>query len=292
VAQWLWGGDPGRWAADKAAVAAAKAAQAGLPAGVLLLERLQVITPMLAAADPLRGNQDPAVVVEMGRSLITGMIASLPGPTVAGPIAARLWRKLAPRRAPAPLADALRAAMVLLADHELAASTLAARVAASMRADPYSAVMAGLATTIGPLHGGASLGAESMLAEARDAGHARELVGLRQRRGERLPGFGHPVYRGGDARGAFLLERVRGAASHHPALAAADALIDEARRRRLPDPNVDLALAVLTRVAGMPLGAGEAIFAISRVAGWIAHVMEEYAHGTPLRLRAVYTGPG
>jgi citrate synthase len=74
-------------------------------------------------------------------------------------------------------------------------------------------------------------------------------------------------------------------------LAVADANLAEARRRRLPEPNIDFALAVLTRVAGMPIGSGEAIFAVARTAGWLAHAREEYAQRTRLRPRAVYSGP-
>jgi citrate synthase len=87
-----------------------------------------------------------------------------------------------------------------------------------------------------------------------------------------------------------LLDRVRSLASSSPVFAVVDAVLDEARRRRLPEPNVDFALAVLTRVAGMPIGSGEAIFAVARTAGWIAHALEEYGNRTRLRLRAVYVG--
>jgi citrate synthase len=74
-------------------------------------------------------------------------------------------------------------------------------------------------------------------------------------------------------------------------MAVVDALLAATRRRGLPQPNVDLALAALGHVTGMTRGAGEAIFAVARVAGWIAHALEEYDRATPIRLRAVYTGP-
>jgi citrate synthase len=299
VAEWLWTGSPDAlaaakevpWEAPAAGVAAGRAAQSGLPPDVLPLERLQVIVPALAATDPLRANLDPEAVVDVGRALIAGMVDSLPGPSVTGGIAARLWAKLGPTRPRSRLADALRTALVLVADHELAASTLAVRVAASVRADPYAVVMAGLGTMSGPLHGGASLGAESLLTEVAAGSSAREVLGLRLRRGDRIPGHGHAVYRPTDGRFTTLLDRVRSLAGSHPVLATADALLAEARRRRLPEPNIDFALAVLTRAAGMPIGSGEAIFAVARTAGWLAHAREEYEHRTRLRLRAVYTGP-
>ncbi|MDR8415219.1 hypothetical protein MTP10_41615, partial [Nonomuraea sp. 3-1Str] len=186
---------------------------------------------------------------------------------------------------------ALDAALVLLADHELAASTLAARVAASARADPYAVVLTGLGVLGGPLHGGASYGAERLLAEVTEPGRAARVIADRVRRGERIPGFGHSVYKNGDARGDLLLTLVREAAPGHERLAATQAVLDEVRRRRLPERNVDFALAALTAVAGMVPGAGEAIFAVARTAGWLAHAMEEYERGSLLRLRASYTGP-
>jgi citrate synthase len=218
---------------------------------------------------------------------------------------ARLWPKLSPVDPHPAILDALRATLVLLADHELAASTLAARVAASVRADPYAVVAAGLGAVGGALHGGASLGAEAMLAEVSEPGQAPRVIGDRLRRGERIPGLGHFVYRKGDPRGTFLLALLREAvAAHDPGvpqgagaprgarvLAAADAMLAEARRRRLPEPNIDFALAVLVATTGMIKGAGEAIFAVARAAGWIAHALEEYARSTPLRPRAVYLGP-
>jgi citrate synthase len=200
------------------------------------------------------------------------------------------------------LVEVLDAALVLVADHELAASTMAARVAASVRADPYAVVSAGLAAASGSLHGGASLAVEALLAEIarpvaerpavsrRASQQAGRVLGERLRRGERLRGFGHPLYPDGDPRAAHLLARLRQAAGGSPRMAVVDALLAATRRRGLPPPNVDLALAALGHVAGMTRGAGEAIFAVARVAGWLAHALEEYERATPIRLRAVYTG--
>ena len=205
-------------------------------------------------------------------------------------IAARLWPRLCPDEPSPGLLDALRAALVLLADHELAASTLAARVAASVRADPYAVVATGLGAVGGALHGGASLGAETMLAAAQDAAGVPRVVGELLRRGERVPGFGHFVYRGGDPRAGLLLALVRSAVPASPRLAVVDAVLAEMHRRALPEPNIDFALAVLATCAGMIRGAGEVIFAVARTAGWLAHALEEYTASTPLRPRAVYTG--
>jgi citrate synthase len=289
-------GPPGPWLASAAALAAGTAAQSALPAGTLPLERLQVIVPALAAADPLRLHLDPPAVIGAARSIIAGMVDSLPaagdlrGPPGDETVAARLWPRLCPRRPSPRLLEALRAALVLLADHELAASTLAARVAASVRADPYAVVATGLGALGGALHGGASLAAEAMLAAAHRPAEAPRVVGDLLRRGERIPGFGHFVYARGDPRAVLLLGLVRRAAPASARLAVADAVLAEARRRSLPEPNIDFALAVLAGVAGMITGAGEAVFAVARTAGWLAHALEEYARRTPLRPRARYTG--
>jgi citrate synthase len=290
---------PAGWRATPEAVAAGAAAQSALPAGALPLERLQVIVPALAATDPLRLHLDLPAVVAAGRAMIAGMVDCLPDPhpqPPAGPdqpapdIAIRLWGKICTAEAEGLLA-ALRAALVLLADHELAASTLAVRVAASVRADPYAAVATGLGALGGPLHGGASLGAEAMLAAAAGPQDAPQVVGDLLRRTGRVPGFGHFVYRAGDPRAVCLLDMVARGAPGSARLAVAEAILAEMRRRALPEPNIDFALAVLADVAGMISGAGEAVFAVARTAGWIAHALEEYARDVPLRPRAVYTGP-
>lgn len=310
-------GEPGPdlqgWYATAAALAAGSAAQAALPAETLPLERLQVIVPALAATDQFRLHLDRRAVVAAGQALIAGMIGALPeamarttgplreaeGPEPGaregqegrdGPIAARLASRLCCGPVPPDLVPVLNAGLILVADHELAASTLAARVAASMRADPYAVVATGLGAMGGALHGGAALGAELMLSSASSVANVPRVVGDLLRRGERLPGFGHFVYKDGDPRANLLLELVAEYAPGSPHLAVAKAVTDEARRRALPEPNIEFALAVLAKVAGMIRGAGEAIFATGRAAGWIAHALEEYERNTPIRPRGIYTG--
>jgi citrate synthase len=306
VAEWLWRGRfpaATRWQAGAASLAAGRRAQAALPEGALPLERLRVVAAALAAGDDLRLELHPDAVAAAGRALIAGLAGCLPRrgrppPGDAG-IAARLWSCLSPLDPDPALLAVLDAALVLLADHELAASTVAARVAASVRADPYAVAAAGLATLSGSLHGGASLAVEALLAEVDRPGlaprqarpRARRVLGERLRRGERLRGVGHPLYPDGDPRAAYLLARLRRVAVGSPRLAVVEALLDATRRRGLPPPNVDLALAALGHVAEMTRGAGEAIFAVARAAGWLAHALEEYDRAVPIRLRAVYTGP-
>jgi citrate synthase len=221
------------------------------------------------------------------------MVDALPGEDdpAATTIPERLWTRLtAVEPRPEPV-GALRSALVLLADHELAASTVAVRVAASVRADPYAAVGAGLGVLGGTLHGGASLGAEALFAEVGRPDRAGRVIGERLRRGDRVPGFGGRLYAGGDARATCLLDIVRATAPDRDRLRVVEAVLAAARARRLPDPALDVALAALAYVTGMIQGAGEAVFAVARTAGWLAHALEEYAREVPLRPRAVYTGP-
>jgi len=308
VAELLWTGAlpaaPGPpWRATEQAVAVAAAAQAALPAATLPLERLQVIVPALAATDPLRLELGQPAVVTAARSIIAGMTDCLPpaGPGTgppgpdegvqAGSIAGRLVPRLCPGEPPPGLAAVLQSALVLTIDHELAASTLAARAAASVRADPYAVVATGLGAVGGALHGGASLGAELMLDAAAGPADARRVIGELLRRGERIPGFGHFVYTGGDPRALALLAAVRRLAPGSPKVAVASEIISEAHRRGLPQPNIDFALAALAAAAGLIRGAAEAIFAVARTAGWLAHGIEEYQRATPIRPRGIYTGP-
>jgi citrate synthase len=304
VAEWLWTArfptSGTYWEAGEAALVSGRRAQAALPREALPLERIRVIAAALAAGDELRLELRPAAVTAAGRALIAGLVDCLPLPGAppsapraggAGAIAARLWSGLSASDPEPELVGVLDAALVLLADHELAASTVAARVAASVRADPYAVVSAGLATVSGTLHGGASLGMEDLLDEIDRPGEAATVIGARLRRGERLWGFGHRLYPDGDPRAGYLLTRLRATAAGSPRMAVVDALLDATTHRGLPQPNIDLALAALAHVTSMTRGAAEAIFAIARTAGWIAHALEEYDRNTPIRPRAVYTGP-
>ena len=331
VAEWLWSGAfPARvvWEADGDAVAIGRAAQATLPAAALPLDRLRVITAALASAHH-EGSGAPAEVAMAtargtARRLLAERVECLPAPSPQPPplqgrggrggrlgtshalgenpdmpmaertggsgFAGRLWARLCPASPTVEMVGLLDAALALLADHELTASTLAARAAASARADLYGVVEAGLAVVAGAWHGGASLAAQRSLAATTGARDVAAWVDEQLGVGGQLSGFGHPLYPDGDPRAAALMTRLR--ATLPPAgLAVPEALLDAAQSRGLPPPNVDFALAAFAHGAGMVPGAAQAIFAVARVAGWIAHALEEYERGTLIRPRAVYTGP-
>ena len=265
------------------------------------LERMRWALVMCGATDPLRADLRPSAVARAARraaAALTDVVG--PPPPGEGPdasIAARLAARLTASWTPTPESQvvaagaagaavpgaAVDAALVLMADHELATSTMAVRIAASVRADPYDAFLAGLATLAGPLHGGASQQAYELLVVAERDGVARALNDVLRERG-RLPGFGHAVYKNGDARFDALLalaepllsEERRDLISEVLALAAA---------HNVPAANCDLALAALSWGTGMPPDTGRTIFAVARLAGWAAHYMEELAE-RPLRFRA------
>jgi citrate synthase len=264
-----------------------------------LTDRLRVIVAAAAAADPFRFDTSPAAVIATGRTMIGTMVAALPLCGLADgsqsahfPLAASLWPRLT-ADAPTPAGIAvLNAALVLLADHDIAASTLAARVAASTRAHPYAVVGAGLAALDGPLHGAASGLAYALLADAVRTGDPVGAISDRQRAGEAVAGFGHRLYPDGDPRAVTLLALLK-ETSAGPARSRA--IIDEVAtavtQRSGAAPNIDFAIAAFALLNGMDANAGEAIFAIARTAGWIAHALEEYAD-RPSRFRpsGLYSG--
>lgn len=303
VAEWLWTGElrPGvRFTAPDEALAAARRAVGALPAHCGSTDRLRVAVVAAAAADPLRFDLSREAVLGGARSLIPTMAAALPAAggeeadaeTAPPALARHLWPKLTARPADEASLGVLDTALGLLIDHDLAASTLAARVAASARAHPYAVVSAGLGVLEGPLHGAASGLAHRMLTEVVERGGAAPVVADHLRAGRRVPGLGHRLYNGEDPRAAALFDLLARVPQAAPALAAARDVIATTARHTPLHANVDLALAVLSVSTGMGAEAGETVFAISRTAGWIAHALEEYGE-RPLRMRPSghYTGP-
>ncbi|WP_030609082.1 citrate synthase [Streptomyces achromogenes] len=299
VAEWLWTGRPAPGAtftAPEATVELARRAVKALSGHASAVDRLRVAAIAAAAEDPLRFDLSEEAVLHTARTLIPTLVAALPPVGYDheddGPLAHRLWARLTGRPADEASLRVLDTALSLLADHDLAASTLAVRVAASARAHAYAAVSAGLGVLEGPLHGAAGGLAHRMLLDVLDQGTAVPVIAEELRAGRRVPGLGHRLYTGEDPRARVLfelLERIPRAES--PLLAARDIVATTARHTPL-HANVDLALAVFTVSCGMPATAAETIFAVARTAGWIAHALEEYGE-RPLRMRPSghYVGP-
>jgi citrate synthase len=301
VAELLWTGElperEPRWPDDGPELPVRELGRL-LPDGSPPLTALALALPALAARDSLRFDSHPDAVRARARRVIPRLAASFA--LALDP--SRLEPALGtgdPARALAlalgiPLKKKslalLELALVLCADHELNASTFAARVTASTGADLYACLSAGLAAFSGPLHGGASEQVEVLVREAGDAARAPAAVADRMRRGELLPGFGHTLYPDGDPRALPLLEAALALAPRAPrvrTLAAIIAAMDEAGR---PKPNVDVALAAACAALDLPQGMGAAIFAIGRSAGWVAHVLEQAETRYVLRPRARFVG--
>jgi citrate synthase len=188
------------------------------------------------------------------------------------------------------VADVIRTTLVLCADHELNVSAFTARCAASAGASPYDVVSAAMATLKGYKHGGAGERVMALLAESDTLRSARTLIADRMRGGQRLPGFGHPLYPSGDPRATLLLRLAE--ASGNDAEWRRTRALSTAGFELLDDlPNLDFGLAAVTRAYGLPAQAPVLLFALGRTVGWIAHAIEEYAAGQLIRPRARYTGP-
>jgi len=313
VAHLLWTGSlgPGEpFRASGELVDVAARAAGALPAAARLVDRLRVAVAAASAVDPLRHDLDPAAVVRRAETILALAVDVLartaPGPgdsaTAAAPtddasalddvgrpggsLAARLWPALAGHHATLEQEGLLNGVLVVLADHDLAVSTLAARVAASARANPYAVVSAGLGALDGPQHGAASTLAHRFLAEALTDPVA--ALAERLSTGSPIPGFGHRVYRTRDPRAALVLDLL----GDGPVRAAVDAVAAPLAGRPDGFPNVDLGLAAVVHAHDLWPDAGEAIFAVARTVGWIAHALEEYAEpGLRFRAEGVYTGP-
>jgi citrate synthase len=179
--------------------------------------------------------------------------------------------------------DVIRRGLVLLADHELNASTFATRVAISTGAPLSAGVLSGLATLSGPLHGRAALGVQEIMASVRRIG-ATNTVREWLAQGRPIAGFGHPLYPAGDPRATALLAHLTPGRDYLDLSEVVEEVIGE-------KPNIDFALAVLTKVYRLPADAPLVLFAIGRCVGWLAHAIEQVTTGQPIRPRARYVGP-
>jgi citrate synthase len=301
VANFLWTGTwpEGRqtWSLPPALAAAVARVAVEVPTSVPPVERFGPALMAAALSDGLRHDLTRAGVPLTGRSILAAMAAALPRwsgsiPPAGERMAARIWKGLTAKAPTMAGLRAMEAALVLAADHELAPSTLAARVAASFRADPYAVVM----TALGPAGGswqsgstGAPTEVEGLLHEAAAVGPERAVGDRLRRMGEVPHGFGMPLYPHGDPRASALLERLDGVGPQRKVDLVRRVVAVGAARGFAP-PNVDLALAALSYCGGMVPGAAQAIFTLAKAAGWLAHAMEEYEAPTRFRIRADYVG--
>ena len=232
-----------------------------------------------AASDPPAFGKGATALAEEGAGLLAGFCTAVTGTAGRGFFHQRLGRHwgLSPGGT-----DLLRRALVLVADHELNPSTFAARIAASTGAPLAACALAGCATLTGPLHGEASARARAYLQRAVAAGSQAALRDLAAR-GEQVPAVGHALYPGGDPRAGALIRWMKPDADLKRAIRAAEQASGEAA-------NVDMALAALSEQLNLPEDATFLIFASGRMAGWIAHAIEQRTSGKLIRPRANYIG--
>ncbi len=273
------------------------------------MDALRTLTSALSHYDPdASDNSQPASYRKAVR--LTAQLASLvatwgrmrqggsviqPDPAM-GHAASFLYMLTGQR--PSPTATrAMDISLTLHADHELNASTFAARVAAATLTDVHSAVVAGIGTLKGPLHGGANAEVMKMLLElGEDATPERidAYVRAKLARKEKIPGFGHRVYRTEDPRATHLrrmskeLGEKSGNRKWYEISERIEALV---KGEKGLYPNVDFYSASTYYMMGIPIELFTPIFAVSRISGWTAHVLEQYANNRLIRPRAEYTGP-
>jgi len=264
------------WATDAPvsfASSAASGTHTGTPAAFARLAGL-------AAEGRASLGRGPALLQQDGAGasgVLADALGAIPG---SAPVHERLAQGWSVDAAGAVL---IRKALVLLADHELNASTFAARVAASTGAPVAACLLAGLATLSGPRHGGAGAATLAFAEDAERLGPDEAVV--RWLGHDRpLPGFGHQLYPEGDPRAEALLAGLdvdNGLSRLRDAVLAATGML----------PNIDFALAALTRGLRLPADAPFRLFALGRSIGWTAHAIEQVTSKRPIRPRARYDGP-
>jgi citrate synthase len=276
------------WAARSLPLAApvpSPRTRADLPTG--LIERCQIFLAGLSARDAAALDLSRDGVVRSGQTILAALVGCIDSQTTSE---APAHRRLASYwRLDEGGADLVRRSLVLLADHELNASTFVARCVASTAATPYAVVVAALAALSGRRHGGASARAEALFREIGDRADPLPVMAARLARGDPLPGLGQPLYPDGDPRARAILDAIAAAApAAAPRIAAAAAA---ASRLTGEHPNVDFALAAAASALGLPDGTALGLFVVGRAVGWIAHAIEQYASRALIRPRARYTGP-
>ncbi len=274
------------------------AAIQALPGSADPLLALQAAIPFFALADPERDDLSSAAEERRAVRVLAQVPAALAcrhwGMPVArldpaAPIGAQVLRALGSKPLPGDVADA---ALILYADHELAASTFATRIAAAALSGLYDGISAGLAVLRGPLHGGSTIEAAGLLRRLAEARRLPEAIDELLAERQRIPGFGHSVYAGDDPRALHF----RRLADHIATGEArrwleAAVLLDERVHRQFGlYANVDLYAVAFMHAAGLKDSSMVALFAVARTAGWLAHMLEQKRNNRLIRPRARYTG--
>ena len=253
------------------------------------LERTLAAIPLLALQVRHSFTSSPALRREIAATLLRQNAALL---IAAAPSNQPVHELLAGHWCPgdASFAQLVRAALVLCADHELNVSAFAARVVASTGAHLHATACSGLAALSGPRHGGATARAYALIEAAREADDISGFISARWQRGDELPGFGHALYPEGDPRAAELLAMLRRARAGTESLRHLELILAAMEEVSGQRPNIDFMLAALCHTHGLPAAPALVLFATGRLAGWLAHALEQQAQGRLIRPRARYIG--
>ena len=273
------------------------------------MDALRTLTSALGQYDPDAGDNSAAanyrkairLTAQIGSIVATcGRMQAGGGPIAPDPAlghAANFLYMLSGTRPNALSTHAFDVALVLHADHELNASTFAARVAAATLTDMYSAIVAAIGTLKGPLHGGANADVMRLLIEiGPDAPPERIDDAIRGKLAKKIkiPGFGHRVYRTEDPRATHLrrMSKELGERAGNTRWFEMSQRIEHlVKGEKKLNPNVDFYSASTYYTLGIPIDLFTPIFAVSRVSGWTAHCLEQYANNRLIRPRTDYIGP-
>lgn len=273
------------------------------------MDALRTLTSALGHYDPEANDPSPQAqyrkAVRLTAQIATivatwGRLQAGGGPIAPDPVMGHAANFLYMLTGDRPNATAIRAfdvALILHADHELNASTFAARVTAATLSDIYSAVVSAIGTLKGPLHGGANAEVMRMLLELGQTASGEridEFIRAKLARKEKISGFGHRVYRTEDPRATHLRQMSRdlGKRSGNTAWFDMSQRIEAlVKAEKTLNPNVDFYSASMYYTLGIPIDLYTPIFAVSRISGWTAHILEQYANNRLIRPRADYTGP-
>src|SRR3954468_8974072 len=279
-----------------------------LPAGNGM-DLLRTLTSALGHYDPDANDNSPQANYRKAVRLtaqISSLVATMgrmakgQGPIDPDPVlghAANFLYMLTGQRPSGLATHAFDVALTLHADHELNASTFAARVAAATLPDIHSTIVGAIGALKGPLHGGANADVMRLLLEiGKDAGpeKAEEAVRAKLARKEKIPGFGHRVYHTEDPRATHLRQMSKdlGQRTAEPQWFEMSQRIETlVKTDKKLNPNVDFYSATTYHALGIDVDLFTPIFAVSRVSGWTAHVLEQYANNRLIRPRAEYVGP-
>ena len=253
------------------------------------VDAFQIVLPIAAHHDLGGYNLQPDAVAQTGARILQLETAVITQNNTAPPLAQALQQAWTPRHA--DVVALINSALIYCADHELNVSTFTARTVASAEANPYAAVSAGLSALQGKKHGGFTERVDLFFREVDTADNAHQAIANRLKRGEIIPGFGHPLYPEGDPRGRALLAQITDRYPNSPVVHLAQSVCQIIAELNGTTPNIDFALVALAWAANLPRQAPIALFALGRTAGWIGHIIEQYNQNLMIRPRAKYSGP-